>query len=313
MDNKMKNIEKLNRIFDFLGIHGGKISIEDDWTFCCKVRDLGDGDFEADLCSLSDDGEDAWRDPFFCVEITFDEDRKKITDYRLIEYLSEWFGGELRIDCNGNSCDSGGNLDHDEDNLEERFSSYLDTITKGRPYLTNPKSVEKYEEDIDCTNLSGQIEHKKLYKEAVARMKILGVLSEDVEKFRKGEYTKIFVDHETQTVRKMEPTPEEVAIVKKAESEADIPFMAYYIISDKISWPGGETCTRYILPYVWDEKWDSDSDEEHKVGEIWGKVRRNILKYKMIPCYTVNADNPEYSEFGELPYQILNGMLFTLG
>ena len=313
MDKKKKNIEGLNRIFDFLGIHGGCIAIEDDWMFCCRVRDLGDGDYEAELFSLSDDGEDALKDPFFRLELTYDEDRKQITDYRPIEYLSEWYGGQLRIDCSGNSCDSLGNSDYGEDDIEERFSGYIGTITEVRPYLTDPKAVEKYEKDIDCTYFSGHPELKRLYKEAVARMKILGVSGEDVEKFSKGEYTKIFVDHENRSVRKMDPTQEEIEMVKKAEKEANIPFLAYYIISDSISWPNGETNTRYILPHVWDEKWDNDSDEEHKEGELWGNVRRNMLKYKRVPCYTVNADIPDYSEFGELPYQMLNGMLFTVG
>ncbi len=311
MDNKKKNLEGLNSIFNFLGIHGGKIAIEDDWTFCCKVRNLGDGDYEAELSSLSDDG--ALRDPFFRVELTFDEERKQVIDYRPIEYRSEWYGGELRIDCIGNLCDSSGNSDYDENDLEERFSSYIGTITVIRPYLTKPKSVEKYEDDVDCTYLGGNPELKKLRREAMARMRILGVSPEDVEKFGKGEYTKIVVDYENMRVRKMAPTQEEIEMVKKVEQESDIPFLAYYIISDTLTWPDGETNTRYILPHVWDEKWDNDSDKERKEGELWGRVRRNMLQYKMIPCYVVNADIPDYSEFGELPYQMLDGMLFTVG
>ena len=312
----MKNeqsLEKLNMIFDKLGPHGGSISIENDWTFYCRVNDLGDGDHEAELFSAEGVDEDAFKDPFFRVEISFNEDRSRITDYCPIEYLSQWWGGELRIDPSGNACDSAGNTDSDENDLEERLSSYLDTITQIRPYLTEPKSEERYERDIDRTYLGSDKELKPLKKEAMSRMRILGVSEEDVDKFAKGELTKIYVDHENRKVRREEFTPEDSEIVKKAEKEAAVPFMAYYLIVDTITFPDGETDTRYIIPYVWDEKWDSSSNEDYEAGQLWGRVREDILTYKALPCYTVNLQNPEYSEFGELPYRVLNGMLFTLG
>ena len=58
--NKLKNLEVLNRIFDLLGPHGGSIAVENDWTFYCRVNDLGDGDHEADLYSMSDEDEGAF-------------------------------------------------------------------------------------------------------------------------------------------------------------------------------------------------------------------------------------------------------------
>ena len=311
-NNKKKNLDSLNRIFNFLGPHGGSISIENDWTFYCRVNDLGDGDYEAELYSMSDEDEGALMDPLFRIDIWFDADRTKITDYRANGFLSQWWGGELRIDRNGNSCDSAGHTDYDENNLDERLFSYLGTITELRPYLTAPKSVERYEKDIDRTYFGNDMNHKILKREAMSRMRILGVSEEDTEKFAKGELTKIYVDHENKRITKMEPTNEELDIVKRAESEADIPFMAYYLIVDNIRWMSGEVNTRCIIPYVWDEKWDNDSDGELTEGEAWGRVRGDMLKYNMIPCYTVNLENPEYSEFGELPYQILKGMLFTI-
>lgn len=309
----MKNLEVLNRIFDLLGPHGGSIAVENDWTFYCRVNDLGDGDHEAELYSMSDEDEGAFKDPFFRMEISFNEDRTGITDYCPVEYLSQWPGGELRIDRSGNMCSSDGSTDHNENELEERFSSYMNTITNMRPYLTAPKSVERYDRDVDRAYMGSDKEHKSLKGEAMSRMRILGVSEEDVDRFAKGELTKIYVDHENRRVRKMEPTAEELEIVKRAEKEAHIPFTAYYLIVDTITWPSGDTDTRLIIPYVWDEKWDSTSDEDHEAGDLWGNVRSDILKYKMLPCYTVNLENPEYSEFGELPYQILDGMLFTVG
>ena len=97
-NNKKKNLDSLNRIFDFLGPHGGSISIENDWTFNFRVNDLGDGDYEAEMYSMSDEDEGALMDPFFRIGIWFDADRTKITDYCVNGYLSQWWGGELRID-----------------------------------------------------------------------------------------------------------------------------------------------------------------------------------------------------------------------
>ena len=99
--------------------------------------------------------------------------------------------------------------------------------------------------------------------------------------------------------------------MRKAERESGIPFTAYGVIEDKIIWPNGESTGRIILPYVWDEKNDRTGEEVHQDGAAWAKVRRNMLRYQALPCYTVNIDIPEYSEFGEMHYRVLHGMLFT--
>ncbi|MBR4760897.1 MAG: hypothetical protein IK078_12230 [Lachnospiraceae bacterium] len=304
-------IEALNRIFGLLGAYGGRIDIDSDWSFFCKVYDFGDGDYEAILYSKNDESDDAFADPCFYMEITFNENRTRVLDYRLTGYLSEWWGGQLRIDADGNMSDAAGNIDYAKDELEERFSSYMDTITNLRPYLTKPVHVERYERDVDCIFAGNDPLDKRLRREAMARMRLLGVAREDVERFSKGEYTKVLIDHENRTFRKMEPTQEEIEMIKNAERESSIPFAAYYIIRDTIIWPDGSASERFILPHVWDEKWDRQSDDDYEEGQLWAKVRKDMLKFKRIPCFVVNPKIPEYSEFGELPYQVLQGILLA--
>ncbi len=310
-----KVLRGLNSIIQFLGKHGGIISIEDDWSFNCYRCDLGGKDFELLIYSSDDqeDDDEALTDPFFRIEVEFDDKEESITAARPIEYLSQWWGGEMRIDPDDNICDSQGNAEHNDGELMERLESYMDTVTEMYPYLRNPKSVIKFEEDIDCTYLNREPELKKMIKEAMARMRLLGASSEDVEKFGRGELTMVYVNHKERKVRKEEPTTEELEIINKAVEESSIPFLPYYITKDTITWEDGTVNTRYILSYVWDEKNDWNGVSDYEEGELWGKVRGRMIEYKMIPCYTINADIPEYSEFGELPFQMLNGTFFTVG
>ena len=153
----------------------------------------------------------------------------------------------------------------------------------------------------------------KMRNEAITRMRALGINEADVTGFANGEYTKVYVDHENDMVLKMVPTPEEVELIKNAEEESSIPFVAYYIINDEITFPDGTTISRYILPYVWEEKFDATSSDDFEEGEVWEEARKNMLESKIIQCYTINADIPEYSEFGELPYKMEDGVLVTVG
>ena len=99
---------------------------------------------------------------------------------------------------------------------------------------------------------------------------------------------------------------------KKALEKYSIPVLPYYIISDTITWPQGEVNRRYIIPYVESVRADTDNDdEEREFEDTWKQERKDMLQYGTIPCYTINADIPEYSEFGELSYQVINGTLIA--
>jgi hypothetical protein len=143
--NENEILSGLNQIFTFLGPYGGKITIDSDWDFYCKVYNFN-GFIETAI--FSRDGRDNcnYVDPFFQIELYFDEEGKTITRANPVEYLSQWPGGELHMDLNDNSCVYKGDCDSMEEDIKERLVSYLATITGVRPYLTSPVSVERYQE-----------------------------------------------------------------------------------------------------------------------------------------------------------------------
>ena len=138
-------LKGLNQIFDFLGPYGGRITIDEDWEFVCKVY-LVDGTYEVNMWSYG--GEEHWNliDPSFRIEVTFDEDRKKIVSAKPIEYFSQWLGGDLLMNVYDNADKYEGDCESMEEDIKERLLSYIGTITIIRPYLTDPKTVERYEE-----------------------------------------------------------------------------------------------------------------------------------------------------------------------
>jgi len=145
MQNKNQFIiEQLNKILQFLGSHGGIITIEDDWDLSLYVNDYGEDDCNIELSSSSCVNGDILYDPFFRIKVEFDERHEKIIAVKPDHYWSQWLGGELQIDENDDIYDSFGNKDHVDGELEERLCSYLNTITKYRPYLNNPNTVERF-------------------------------------------------------------------------------------------------------------------------------------------------------------------------
>lgn len=141
-DNRNDIVSGLNQIFEFLGPHGGEITIEDDWDFNCKVYN-DDGIYKARICSYGGD----FFDPLFMIEITFDEEHKRIIEAKPYEYLSQSYFGQICMDIYDDSCKYEGDCDSMEEDIRERLVSYLGTITEVRPYLKNPKTVVRYEKD----------------------------------------------------------------------------------------------------------------------------------------------------------------------
>ncbi len=135
----------LNQIFSFLGPYGGKIIIDSDWDFYCNVYNYN-GFIETSICSYSGRENGNFLDPFFQIEIYFDEDGKTINRANPVEYISQWPGGELNMSLNNNACVYEGDCESMEEDIKERLVSYLRTITGIRPYLTEPVSVERYQE-----------------------------------------------------------------------------------------------------------------------------------------------------------------------
>lgn len=145
-------INGINKILQFLGPYGGIIMIEDDWKFSLYVHDEGyeneieSGEYEIEMASSATANGDCLNDPLFRVVVKFDEAHETIVSAKITGYWSEWPGGWMEIDKDDNIYDSMGNEEHVDGELEERFCSYLKTITKFRPYLTNPISVERFDD-----------------------------------------------------------------------------------------------------------------------------------------------------------------------
>jgi hypothetical protein len=305
-------LEGINKILTFLGKHGGRIRIASDWDFCCRVNDLGEGEFELELSSLDESEGEVFTDPFFRVGVTFDEQRQRILTARPTEYVSRGWMHEIRMDESGNYKDSAGKVISDEDALSERLAEYLATVTRLRPYLRDPLQVICFQKDADRSLPDTDPERRKQKREAMARMGLLGICPEDIEAYRTGELTKILVEHANRKVRREALTVEEKTMIQRVEKESRIPFLTYYVITDTLTWPDGATNTRYILPYVWDEKHDSSTEDE-KAGKGWAGVRKEMLQYGVIPAYVINANIPSYCEFAQVPYRLVNGMLFAIG
>ena len=207
-------LDGLNKIFGFLGCHGGTIEIEDEWKFSCAVNDLGGGDYEAEISSIDDEEDIVQVDPFFRINIIFDESRKKVVAAKPIEYVSQGWMGTLYIDRYGNFRGFSGETGCEEDELEERLENYIDNVTNTLPYLTNPVRVERFEEDSDKTYLNTDPDEKKAKLEAMERMRLLGIDTKDVEKFGRGIYTFVYVDHEKKRYRKTETSQDDMEFIK---------------------------------------------------------------------------------------------------
>lgn len=150
-DRSQEILDGLNEIFRFLGVYGGIITIDEDWDFSLYVHDEGiwneleSGEYEIEMASSTGINGDHVVDPLFWIVVKFDEAHEKVVSAKATGYRSEWPGGWMEIDKDNNVYDDTG-VEHMEGELEERLCNYLETITKFRPYLRNPVSVERFDQ-----------------------------------------------------------------------------------------------------------------------------------------------------------------------
>ena len=146
-----KILDGLNQILQFLGVYGGIIKIKEDWDFSLYVHDEGhmnileNGEFEMEMASSAIINGDCVNDPLFWIVVKFDEAHEKVVFAKVTGYWSELPGCWMEIDKDDNIYDDTG-VEHVDGELEERFCSYLKTITRFRPYLTNPVFVERFDD-----------------------------------------------------------------------------------------------------------------------------------------------------------------------
>ena len=152
MSDRTKEIlEGLNKIWEFLGHHGGEIVIEEDWDFYCKVSNYN-GFYEIEIFSYGGVNHYNLVDPFFKIEVTLNEDHSKIIEAKPVEYISQFGLGEIDWSIYNNACVYDGECETMEEDIEQRLCSYLRTITEIRPYLTSPQKVDHYTKNANDTD-----------------------------------------------------------------------------------------------------------------------------------------------------------------
>lgn len=138
-----------------------------------------------------------------------------------------------------------------------------------------------------------------MYREAKERMELLQVSIEDIDKFLvDNEITKIVVDHKNMRVCKQSLNDGEKEVIKQLERERE--YLVYYIIEDEGIWPDGCRFPRYTVLYV-----DQYKDE-------YEDKKTCIQRYKIIPAYVINQEEPDCSEITEIGFQNVSGLIINI-
>ena len=141
---------------------------------------------------------------------------------------------------------------------------------------------------------------KKMHKEAIERLELMGAGAEVIAKFSDGkQLTKSDVDVEHFKVYDRPLTDEEIKMVCDFEQEYNT--LVYYVIKDKGFWPDGCLFDRYSLLYVsrCEDEWEMDKEDAIKLCNA-------------VPAYVVNVEEPDCSEITEFAYQCVSGYLVNV-
>ncbi len=140
----------------------------------------------------------------------------------------------------------------------------------------------------------------EMWYEAVDRLTLMEAHYKDrwMILMNRGLDSKIVVNHEEKSVRRVDITDDELKMIKKIELEND--FIIYYMIEDEGLWPDGCTFKRYTLPYV------GRNEEEYEME------REDAIKgCGTCPAYVVNMEDPRCSEITEFRYNNVGGLLIN--
>lgn len=139
-----------------------------------------------------------------------------------------------------------------------------------------------------------------MFDEASDRLKLMKADDGDLQRFLEGrEITKVFVNHEEHFIRKDEITNEEMQLIRRLEAEKNM--IIYYMIEDEGLWPDGYPFPRYTFIYV-DE---NESDYQMVKDEC-------IEGCGTVPAYVYNLEEPSCSEFGEIIFRNISGLLINV-
>ncbi len=139
-----------------------------------------------------------------------------------------------------------------------------------------------------------------MHLEAIKRMELLSIDEKHLSLFMiNRQFIKTYVDHSKGIVRYAEITKEEKQMVQKWEREKNS--IVYYMIQDEGLWSDGCKFPRYTLLYV-----DSYAKDYKMVKEDC------ILKFGTVPAYVINMEEADYSEYGEILFKNVNGLLVNI-
>ena len=140
-----KAIKQLNRLFEVWGPYGGMIKTKNPgawWTLCCESYGETEKVRTVKIYMSGGEAFDYVMDPWFSLTLTVDNG--KIVDVT-IDMFSEWndLGGYDYVDEHGYRHGIG--IRRDPDGLRRLFSEFMNTVCEQGPYLTDPKSVYKFD------------------------------------------------------------------------------------------------------------------------------------------------------------------------
>lgn len=147
-----KATKELQKIFDFLGEFGGIIETNDPgiwWKMDVEVEHADKNMKKVLIGVCKTKNGDVIFDPQFKLSLKMEHE--KIIETEIIGYISQLWTGEFVIDEDDymHWC---GTKEKDEYGLKRRFSSFMDNMVVNAPYLTNPKTVTKYNATLEHSN-----------------------------------------------------------------------------------------------------------------------------------------------------------------
>ncbi len=140
-----------------------------------------------------------------------------------------------------------------------------------------------------------------MFFEAVNRLELMNAKPRDRQMILTNRALdfKIVVNHEEKSVRRDEPTEEELQMIKNIEAKYN--FICYYLIQDEGVWPDGCTFPRYTLLYVGENEDEYEMDREEC-----------IKRCGTVPAYIVNMEVPDFSEFTEIKFENVGGNMINV-
>ena len=149
------------------------------------------------------------------------------------------------------------------------------------------------------------MEHKKcnfLKPEALKCLELMGVDENKIKDFAENDrIALVYVNHSDKKFQYEDMTEKLSNAVREFEREHGA--LVYYIIHDESRWEDDDSpLTRYMLLFL---------DDDYYAGSEY--VRSCIKEFSTVFAYVINVEVPDYSEFGEVPFQNVNGTLIAVG